>query len=211
MMHRRALDSGLLGRGAATSPGFTSVRNIFEPLDSTDHHPGVGGYPAPGGSQLALPGPDDAGILLEQLRRRSARKSAPPGAPHPELTPQQKQHIIERSSSGLTSPNAMSYTSQGFPLRRFLSGGSVAERVMIFERCPVFNQEPGGGASPAPRLGENRALLDKGVNKEPPSTMTSSTTWRSTSSSPSSHSQDNLLLKTQVGRYSYRVRLKKRH
>ena len=36
--------------------------------------------------------------MLEQLRRRTARRSTPV-APHPELTPQQRQHIIERSNS----------------------------------------------------------------------------------------------------------------
>ena len=40
----------------------------------------------------------DDDFLLEQLRRRTARRSTPV-APHPELTPQQRQHIIERSNS----------------------------------------------------------------------------------------------------------------
>lgn len=41
--------------------------------------------------------------------------------PHPELTTSQKQHIR------LTASN---------PVRPFLTKGSVAERVLIFERCP---------------------------------------------------------------------------
>lgn len=43
--------------------------------------------------------------------------------PHPELTPQQKQHIVDINSA------------QNQPPKRF--GGSVADRVMLFERCPI--------------------------------------------------------------------------
>ncbi|XP_059082126.1 uncharacterized protein LOC131879739 isoform X1 [Tigriopus californicus] len=78
---------------------------------------------------------DGSNLILDQLRRRSARREIP-SAPHPELTPQQKQHIMERSSQGPNSTS--SFGSSGFPFRRFLGGGSVAERVLIFERCPVF-------------------------------------------------------------------------
>lgn len=46
--------------------------------------------------------------------------------PHPELTTQQKQHI-----------RAVAATSTGNnPVRPFLTRGSVAERVLIFEKCP---------------------------------------------------------------------------
>ena len=49
----------------------------------------------------------DDDFMLEQLRRRTARRSTPV-APHPELTPQQRQHIIERSNSTgtMAAPNA---------------------------------------------------------------------------------------------------------
>ena len=64
--------------------------------------------------------------------------------PHPELTPQQKQHISERSSPAnlANSVNAagvnpnIAIAGGVQPPKRF--GGSVAERVMIFERCPIF-------------------------------------------------------------------------
>lgn len=46
--------------------------------------------------------------------------------PHPELTVQQKQHI--RSTGSVGSGNN--------PVRPFLTRGSVAERVLIFEKCP---------------------------------------------------------------------------
>ncbi|KYN03369.1 Serine/threonine-protein phosphatase 2A regulatory subunit B'' subunit alpha [Cyphomyrmex costatus] len=46
--------------------------------------------------------------------------------PHPELTNQQKQHIRTAVTTG-TSNN---------PVRPFLTRGSVAERVLIFEKCP---------------------------------------------------------------------------
>lgn len=42
-------------------------------------------------------------------------------APHPELTAQQKQHLRQA----------------GQPVRPFLTRGSVAERVLIFEKCPT--------------------------------------------------------------------------
>lgn len=46
--------------------------------------------------------------------------------PHPELTVQQKQHIRSAGTAG-TGNN---------PVRPFLTRGSVAERVLIFEKCP---------------------------------------------------------------------------
>ncbi|KAL2739291.1 hypothetical protein V1477_010680 [Vespula maculifrons] len=46
--------------------------------------------------------------------------------PHPELTTQQKQHIRAAAATG-TGNN---------PVRPFLTRGSVAERVLIFEKCP---------------------------------------------------------------------------
>lgn len=44
--------------------------------------------------------------------------------PHPELTTTQRQHLRQVQTA---SPN---------PVRPFLTRGSVAERVLIFERCP---------------------------------------------------------------------------
>ncbi|XP_070165770.1 uncharacterized protein [Polyergus mexicanus] len=46
--------------------------------------------------------------------------------PHPELTNQQKQHI--RAAAAIGTGNN--------PVRPFLTRGSVAERVLIFEKCP---------------------------------------------------------------------------
>ncbi|XP_040580344.1 uncharacterized protein [Lepeophtheirus salmonis] len=60
------------------------------------------------------------------------RKSVP-APPHPELTPQQKQHIFERTNSAAQTPSV-----QSLPIHRFRNSGSVAERVLIFEKCPVF-------------------------------------------------------------------------
>lgn len=48
--------------------------------------------------------------------------------PHPELTVQQKQNI---RSAAISSSGTFSN-----PVRPFLTRGSVAERVMIFEKCP---------------------------------------------------------------------------
>ena len=72
-------------------------------------------------------------FLFDQFRRRIAAKNKQAAPPHPELTPQQRQHIYERST-----PSGAALANSQQPLRRIMSGGSVAERVMIFERCPVF-------------------------------------------------------------------------
>merc|ERR1712038_127005 len=79
-----------------------------------------------GKSSFESPWADDpSAFLLEQFRRRNKRRMEMPSAPHPELTPEQKQHISERTHSGL------------------LPGGSVAERVLMFEKSPsAFGVEP---------------------------------------------------------------------
>ena len=96
-----------------------------------------------------------------QFRRRTVTKPdvAPP---HPELTPVQRQHIQARSTStqgvgpgpslgvagavgGGPVVGVAGAPGQGhIPMRRFNTGGSVAERVMIFERAPTLF----GGADP---------------------------------------------------------------
>ena len=83
-------------------------------------------------------GEDSSAFLLEQFRRRNKRRMEMPSAPHPELTPEQKQHISDRSSSLMQA---------GTPLRRMYPGGrpggSVAERVLMFEKSPsAFGVEP---------------------------------------------------------------------
>ena len=169
LMHQRAMDSGLLGRAA---PGFSNVRNAFERVADVD-----GATPMSMSMSAMDEQTPSANFLLEQLRRRSARKRDTPVAPHPELTPQQKQHIFERS----VTPNTLNYNSQGFPLRRFLSGGSVAERVLIFERCPVFS---------GPEMKESRvptSLIDK--KREP-----AIASWRS--------NLQEVQNKTQVGKFT---------
>ncbi|XP_049799692.1 uncharacterized protein LOC126234997 [Schistocerca nitens] len=50
-----------------------------------------------------------------------AARPRPEPVPHPELTSQQRQHIRQSASN---------------PVRPFLTRGSVAERVLIFEKCP---------------------------------------------------------------------------
>ena len=89
-----------------------------------------------GKSSFESPWADDpSAFLLEQFRRRNKRRMEMPSAPHPELTPEQKQHISDRTNSGLMPAGA--------PLRRMLPGGSVAERVLMFEKSPsAFGVEP---------------------------------------------------------------------
>ena len=105
-------------------------------------------------------------------------------APHPELTPQQRQHIIERSNStGSMAPPAaaasanaaspvLNYSSQGFPMRRFLSGGSVAERVLAFEKSPpVFGLgSPAAATSALSGDGRERRIPINIQPPQPPST-----------------------------------------
>lgn len=87
-------------------------------------------------------GEDPSAFLLEQFRRRNKRRMEIPGAPHPELTPQQKQHISDR-----TEP-----ASQQLP-RRLLPNGSVAERVLMFEKSPsVFGEVRGPAQRREPSL-----------------------------------------------------------
>jgi serine/threonine-protein phosphatase 2A regulatory subunit B'' len=60
------------------------------------------------------------------LRLNSPRPRPVEPVPHPELTTQQKQHI--RAAAATSTGNN--------PVRPFLTRGSVAERVLIFEKCP---------------------------------------------------------------------------
>merc|ERR1719308_516904 len=100
---------------------------------------------------------DPSAFLLEQFRRRNKRRNEIPSAPHPELTPEQRQHISDRSSG----------MQPGAPLRRMLPGGSVAERVLMFEKSPsAFGLDPV----------QVRSLPQR---KEPTLTGTVITPWRS--------------------------------
>ena len=105
-------------------------------------------------------GDDPSAFLLEQFRRRNKRRMEVPAAPHPELTPQQKQHISDRSEQGSGSASI-----QQLP-RRLLPNGSVAERVLMFEKSPSM-------------FGDVRVPPQR---KEPQLTGTSitSTPWRAT-------------------------------
>ena len=103
-------------------------------------------------------------VSPEAIRRKSRklRKSPEPSGsgngsssptssplPHPELTVQQRQHLRERnlqqqqqqqsSQAGIPAGTTagVQYTASGIPIRPFLTRGSVAERVLIFEKCPT--------------------------------------------------------------------------
>lgn len=54
--------------------------------------------------------------------RSTPRRSVEQQVPHPELTTSQRQHLRQAQAAN--------------PVRPFLTRGSVAERVLIFERCP---------------------------------------------------------------------------
>ncbi|MPC18324.1 hypothetical protein E2C01_011206 [Portunus trituberculatus] len=110
---------------------------------------------------------DEVGSTLPEFYRRKLRKMRKAGSPepsvvgsisalpHPELTDQQKAHIRERSQS----PTA-GYNSAGVAIRPFLTQGSVAERVLIFERAPAeMKPKPGAPPTAAPAPEKRRLAL----------------------------------------------------
>ena len=110
---------------------------------------------------------DDGGsFLLDQLRRRHKRRMETPAAPHPELTPQQRQHISERTATAAAASTA---PLNVMPSRRaMLPGGSVAERVLLFEKSP---------SAIGLESGQTRIVP---IRREPTVTGTALTPWRST-------------------------------
>ena len=69
------------------------------------------------------------------------------------------------ASANAASP-VLNYSSQGFPMRRFLSGGSVAERVLAFEKSPtVFGL--GSPTAPSALSGDGRERRIP-INIQPP-------------------------------------------
>jgi len=141
-------------------------------------------------------GGDASSFLLEQLRRRNKRRmdslgGAPP-APHPELTPQQRQHIFERSSTAAAAGGIGGALQAGVPLRRMLPGGSVAERVLMFEKSPsIFGFDAGtaGGTAGTGNIvgGSSGGRMLASQRREPISAIAGSnapsalTPWRSQS------------------------------
>lgn len=77
--------------------------------------------------------------------------SSPPSIPHPRLTSSQKQHIRERS----LSPTERVHMH--VPVRPFLTKGSVAERVLLFERCP---ERAGLERTPAPAKASKQTVYN---------------------------------------------------
>lgn len=77
-----------------------------------------------------------------------ARRPEHQPAPHPELTNTQRQHLRHVQQAAAASPNN--------PIRPFLTRGSVAERVLIFERCPsdlLLDKRPRTPAAPKCQVG----------------------------------------------------------
>lgn len=76
-----------------------------------------------------MPTPDSSNAIVTPLttkwglRATARRPVSEQQVPHPELTTSQRQHLRQAQS-------------QVNPVRPFLTRGSVAERVLIFERCP---------------------------------------------------------------------------
>lgn len=77
-------------------------------------------------------------------RTPNVRTSCSP-VPHPELTGAQRNHIRTAAANGLAN-------HVGNPVRPFLTRGSVAERVLIFEKCPTELMEKRAKSSAATGL-----------------------------------------------------------
>jgi len=80
-----------------------------------------------------------ASVPLGRSRIKMGRKSRGDldAVPHPELTVQQKQHIRDRGTAAAAAASAVGPAALSTnPIRPFLTRGSVAERVLIFEKCP---------------------------------------------------------------------------
>ena len=133
-------DPATSGAGGLLSTARPHLIGIKSPFDSDPFGDDIDGMASDDSS-------NHSSYLFDQFRRRVARsKRETPSAPHPELTPQQRQHIFERTSSTGSLPGGNSLLSAvSAPNRRFLSGGSVADRVLMFERSPFA-------------LGEGRSL-----------------------------------------------------
>ena len=132
LLHQRVRsgsDTNLLSSSRPTGGGL-NMRSPFDAGDPFDVDAVDGGFDDPS---------NHSSYLFDQFRRRVARsKRETPSAPHPELTPQQRQHIFERTSSTsslLPGGAASVLNAASAPNRRF-AGGSVADRVLMFERSP---------------------------------------------------------------------------
>nr|CAG4640610.1 EOG090X00JH [Eulimnadia texana] len=100
--------------------------------------------------------PESPTELLPRKGRKLRKSPEPAGSnggsaplPHPQLTTQQRQHLRERSLyqqnmaqvpavAASSAQPGVQYTASGIPIRPFLTRGSVAERVLIFEKCPTM-------------------------------------------------------------------------
>ncbi|XP_012274843.1 uncharacterized protein LOC105696722 [Orussus abietinus] len=104
------------------SPGFGASERLVS-ATRTKFEPPLGGKEAP-----KEPSKDEKDFATSRWgpRINSSPRPRLEQVPHPELTTQQKQHIRAAAATG-TGNN---------PVRPFLTRGSVAERVLIFEKCP---------------------------------------------------------------------------
>ncbi|XP_064456710.1 mucin-5AC-like [Ornithodoros turicata] len=119
----------------------TEAKSRWESLvspTSTVNRPGqlwINGYGSPPTNELL----DVDSLLSTSPRRLNSPDlyldTVSPSIPHPKLTSSQKQHIRERSLSPTERGHAH------VPVKPFLTKGSVAERVLLFERCPERSQE----------------------------------------------------------------------
>ncbi|CAH1117978.1 unnamed protein product [Phaedon cochleariae] len=116
-----------LKNGEAVREGGAGGRN----LNSHAHHP-VAKQPLPIDTvdHAPAPHPDSVSAFSQAatkwgVRGNTARRPVEQQVPHPELTTTQRQHLRQNAAS-----------SSANPVRPFLTRGSVAERVLIFERRP---------------------------------------------------------------------------
>uniref|UniRef100_T1J4V3 EF-hand domain-containing protein n=1 Tax=Strigamia maritima TaxID=126957 RepID=T1J4V3_STRMM len=121
----------------------------------------------------------------QRMNQRKA-SSPEPTIPHPKLTVTQKQHIKERSLSPTGS-------SSHVPVRPFLTKGSVAERVLIFERCPTSIDRDLKDKLAAKHPAIHAASAD-GITKS--QTVAVKEISKTASSSPTAHNLQRLAIKS---------------
>lgn len=79
---------------------------------------------------------DESQVVTRWGPRITSPRPRADQVPHPELTSQQKQHIRAAAAAAAASDTAGTSGNIVNPVRPFLTRGSVAERVLIFEKCP---------------------------------------------------------------------------
>ena len=177
---QRLEDSRSLVRAGATGAQVTEARSRYDngQINITDSQWRSEWLP---GRYAVDP---DSGVLLppESWRRKRALQKAAAAAgepprtvsplPHPQLTEEQKAHIRERT----LSPTP--YNAAGVAIRPFLTQGSVAERVSIFEKCPAELRQRAASAELQDKLRQPAIAAWRAQNEVKDKAQVGAAAWR---------------------------------